>query len=263
VAIFPSTFYEISLLPEAEKIAIYRTLLTDWVFERYGVDRQTLHRDGHPVFTVRAPSGSSGMEITLRLTPDARDPLVYLNMCDTANYQLCVLLLVINDPESPRFDVDVDENGNSTKMGTAGRNLKEEERALQFGLAPGQVRAGLRVFRASVPVFEQFVTNMGHDMIFIEPLSYHNAITFERYGFAYTYGKKSMESIHHELQPGGNLHAALDGSTPFRQPEAWKTVRGRSWAIHDGILGKPFSGFQMYKRVGQHAGINTFPESVW
>jgi len=51
----------------------------------------------------------------------------------------------------------------------------------------------------------------------------------------------------------------LDGSTPFRRADAWKTIRGRSWAIHDGILGEPWHGIRMYKQVGKHAGMDTFP----
>jgi hypothetical protein len=51
-----------------------------------------------------------------------------------------------------------------------------------------------------VPVFEKFVERMNHDLFLIEPLSYHNAIIFERYGFGYTVGKSEMESINQELE---------------------------------------------------------------
>jgi acetoin utilization protein AcuC len=59
------------------------------------------------------------------------------------------------------------------------------------------------------------------------------------------------------------LFRALDNSTPFRRPNAWNSIRGRSWAIHDGILGEPWHGIQMYKRVGRHAGVDTFPNSTY
>jgi len=134
---------------------------------------------------------------------------------------------------------------------------------LQAGLAPGQVRQGLRAFKQSIPHFEKFVKNMGHALFLIEPLAYHNAIVFERYGFNYIRGYSEMTRIHQEFQPGGSLHARLTADNPFRHPDAWKSIRGRSWAIHDGILGHPFTGFQMYKRVGIHAGINTFPHAEW
>jgi acetoin utilization protein AcuC len=35
-------------------------------------------------------------------------------------------------------------------------------------------------------------------------------------------------------------------------------VRGRSWAIHDGILDTPWEGPKMCKKIGVHAGTSTF-----
>jgi hypothetical protein len=191
------------------------------------------------------------------------DPMLYLNMADTFNNQLLVLLVVVNDPDAHRFNIDIDQDGNLTQLGTTSRNLAAEEAAMRAGLAPGQVRAGMRSFRQLVPVFEEFVRNMSHDIFFIEPLAYHNAIVFERYGFNYVRGYQDMVNIHSEFQPGGALHHKLTAGNPFRQPDAWKTVRGRSWAIHDGILGHPFTGFQMYKRMGAQASVSTFPNMQW
>ena len=134
---------------------------------------------------------------------------------------------------------------------------------MQAGLAPGQVRRGLRLSRSLLPHFERFVENLGHDYYLMEPLAYHNAILFERLGFNYVQGLRKMASIHAAFQPEGELHARLDGSTTFRLPDGWRTVRGRSWAIHDGILGEPFHGIRMYKHIGVHAGIDTFPGGPW
>lgn len=72
-----------------------------------------------------------------------------------------------------------------------------------------------------------------------------------------------MERIQQGFQPNGEYFQRLDGSTPFRMPGAEKTVRGRSWAIHDGILGEPFTDYHMYKHVGQDGGVSTFPNYVW
>ncbi len=260
---WPPSIEAINALDDAAKMSIYRTLIPDWVYERFGVTRDTLSVDGHPVVEMRCPAGSRGLEITIRHQAGARDPLVYLNMADTSNNQLVVLLLVVNDPAGPRFDIDVLPDGTLTSLGTTQRNHSEEQRALAYGLAPGQICPGLRVFRQSVPIFEQFVARMGHDLFFIEPMAYHNAISFERYGFAYTRGRAAMERLHLDFMPGRILHTRLDDSTPFRSRNAWESVRGRSWAIQDGITGEPFNGFQMYKRIGQNAGVNTFPGSRW
>jgi hypothetical protein len=114
-----------------------------------------------------------------------------------------------------------------------------------------------------VPILERFVAALHHDAFYLQPLAYHNAVLFERLGFAYVMGLGCMEWIHREFQPGGLLHRRLDGSSPFRAPDAWRTVRGRSWAIHDGVMDRPFTGVKMYKRVGVHAGTVTFPSAAW
>lgn len=259
----PSSIQAINNLPQDQKWRIYKQLIANWVFDRFDIDPVTLLKDGEEVVKVRCPDASRAMELEIRHLPNAHDPVVYLNMVDTFTNQLMVLLVVINDPQAPRFNVDIDQYGNNTNFGTSSRNIPEELRAMQAGLAPGQIKRGLRSFKASVPVFEDFVSRMGHDIFFIEPLSYHNAIVFERYGFAYMYGKRDMEWINQAFQPDGELHKKLDDSNPFRHSSFWNRIAGRSWAIHDGILGYPFTGFQMYKRLGQHAGIQTFPHARW
>jgi hypothetical protein len=154
-------------------------------------------------------------------------------------------------------------NGSPTKFGTLQRNIEAEEKACAAGLAPGQVRRGLRLLGQAIEAFEGFITALGNEMYFVEPLYYHNAVIFERYGFSYQMGKRLMDSIHAGFQNGGDLYAQLDGSNPFRQPEAANGIRKRSWAIHDDILGEPFTNVTMYKRVGKTAGINTTPNCEW
>jgi hypothetical protein len=260
---FPSSIREINNLPETEKAHIYGELIPAAIFTEYNIEPDTLTRQGKPAVFFQYRVGTRAVEISVKRDPADRDPIIYLNMCDTFTHQLLVLLVVVNDPDSPRYNTDIDLEGNPTLFGTTTRNLFAERDALEAGLAPGQVRAGLRIFKRSVPIFEQFVTNMGHDLFLIEPLSYHNAIIFERYGFNYVRGRSEMEAIDRDFQPGGSLYAKLNTENPFRSTEAWRTIRGRSWAIHDGILGHPFTGFQMYKRIGIHADVCTFCDAVW
>lgn len=260
---WPNSIREINDLPEDEKRSIYQTLLPEWLFTTYGMDRQTLTISGQEVVNFRFPKGSRALEISVRRHFHDIDPLLYLNMADTFNYQLLVLLVVVNDLDTPRFNIDVDQDGNATHLGTSGRNLDVEQAAMNAGLAPGQIRSGLRSFKQTVPLFESFVQRLGHDLFLIEPLAYHNAIVFERYGFSYLRGQQEMISIDRNFHPGGDLYQKLASDRVFRQPEVWKTIRGRSWAIHDGILGHPFTGFQMYKRIGINAGVNTITDAIW
>ena len=131
---------------------------------------------------------------------------------------------------------------------------------MQAGLAPSQIRRGLRLLGESLACFEEFVKGLGHDMFFAEPLHYHNAVVFERHGLAYQQGHSLMERIHAGFRPEGDLLSRLDGSTPFRQPGAENSLRLRSWAIYDGILGEPFRNVTMYRMVGKHAGLNACTE---
>ena len=261
----PRSIAGLNRLPPAEKERRYAEIVPPALLERFGIDPQTLaDRDGRKLFTLTGPADSSSVEIEVRHTPDAPDPLFYCHLTDTVTKQIIVLLAVINDPASPRFDVDRLPDGSPTHFGATGRNHPAELAAMQAGLAPGQVRHGLRALRDMLSAFEAFVSRLGHSLFFIEPLAYHNAILFERYGFAYQQGKRWMESIHYRFAaPDGDLRAKLDGSTPFRQPEFGDSVRGRSWAIHDGIMGEPYTGVHMYKHIGKHAGVSTFSEGQW
>ncbi|MFN2225120.1 MAG: hypothetical protein ACK2UY_02415 [Anaerolineae bacterium] len=253
------SLHQINSLPTVIKEGLYRQLLPGQLLKAWDIDPESLRGpEGNCLVTFTCPDGSRMVEIDVRPEPGFRDPLLYLELRDTQLNQIEVLLFVVNDPRAERFETDRDWQGERTKFGTFARNIPAEVRALRAGLAPGQVRAGLRQTRVLVPLFEEFVRHLGHDYYLMEPLAYHSAILFERLGCNYVQGRRRMEWIDQGFQPGGPLHAALDGSTPFRQPDAWRTVRGRSWAIHDGILGEPWHGIRMYKQVGKYAGVDTF-----
>jgi len=254
---------QINNLPPPQKEAVYRQLVPPEALLRFGIPLSLKDSEGHPLLTCVCEPGTCSVALALRHEWNAQDPVLYLEMADTSHNQLEVLLFVVNDPKSERFNVDRTPDGRPTHFGTEARNIEEEIRAMQAGLAPGQVRRGARLTRRLIPRFEAFVARLGHDRFHVQPLAYHTAILFERCGFAYVTGQGRMEWIHQEFGSGGVLHRRLDGSTPFRQPGAEATVRGRSWAIHDGILGEPFTGVKMYKRVGIHAGICTFPNAAW
>ncbi len=252
-----STIGGINLLSEHEKREIYRRVIPATIQERFSLTPYFTDIQGRSLMTLKAKPGSTNVEMALYHKYGFRDPIFYGHLTDTMNGQIHILLYILNDPASPRFDVDIMPDGKPTRFGTSQRNLEAERDALASGLAPGQIRSGLSIFSDAVNTFENFVANLGHDVYFAEPLHYHNAIIFERYGFKYQTGRKLMERIHAEFTDDSEISRKLDSSTVFRSPEARQSIRLRSWAIHDGILGFPYTDVVMYKSVDKSAGIST------
>jgi hypothetical protein len=259
----PHSIAGVNQLPASEKEAIYHRFIPQILLERFDITPDLRDAQGRDLCECRFAAGATDAVLSLRHAVDAQDPLLYAHLTDTMNGQVHVLLYIVNDPRSPRFDVDRMPDGTPTEFGTFRRNIPAELSAMQAGLAPGQIRRGLRILRESIASFEAFVRSLGHEVYFVEPLAYHNAVIFERYGFAYQQGRRLMNDIHAGFQPGGPLHGQLDGSSSFRQLAMQTSILGRSWAVHDGVLGFPFTGVTMYKRLGENAHVDTFPGGVW
>jgi hypothetical protein len=63
------------------------------------------------------------------------------------------------------------------------------------------------------------------------------------------------------------LYGRLDDSTPFRRRGMERTIRGRSWAIHDGVyldaFGEEWENPVMYRMLGKGFKVNTFPGQIY
>jgi hypothetical protein len=265
---------DINALPSREKDRIYTRIIPPRLFSLLDISPEThCGRDGRRRVTIIAPEGMALARIEVRHDPDHRRTTFFLDIAETHFHQMELSFCIISNPFEPYFAVDVDENGNDNCFATLGRNIPEEIRAMQAGLFPNQTSHGLRMFGEFFTIFERFVDALGMDIILAEPLTYDNAIRYEKYGFDYLNGRRMMVEINREFRPGGVLFNALDGSSPFRMPGMDRTVHGRSWAIHDGILDEPWDDLtvdkildepwediKIYKTIGMSAGINTFPD---
>ena len=265
---------EINALAPPEKDDVYAGIIPPRLFSLLEISPRTfLGADGRRRVTIIAPEGMSLARIEVRHRPEDRHTTFFLDIAETHYHQMELSFCIINDPFTPRFAVDLDENGNDNAFTTLGRNIPEEIRAMQAGLFPNQTSRGLRMFGEFFELFQRFVDAMGMDMIMAEPLTYDNAVRYEKYGFDYLNGRRMMLEINREFRPGGVLFNSLDGSSPFRMPGMDRTVHGRSWAIHDGILDEPWDDLsvdkildepwediRIYKTIGVHAGVNTFPD---
>jgi hypothetical protein len=255
------TLKDINALQKKGKESLYGTILPGRLFSMFSISPETfLGSDGERKISFIAPEGLGFCRIEVRLSPIDRDTVFFLEIADTQYHQMELAFCIINDPSSPRFNVDVDENGKDNCFATLGRNIPEEIRAMEAGLFPNQTHRGLRMFSEFLPLLENFVDSLGMEIIVAEPLSYDNAIRYEKYGFDYITGKRLMLEINEGFRPGNIYQRRLDGSSPFRCVGFETTVHGRSWAIHDGILEKPWDGIRICLQVGQRAGIDTFPE---
>ena len=258
-----STIGSINLLPENEKRVIYARVIPNELLQKYNINPSLTDAQGYSLFQMNCPANSTNAEVSLYHKRGFPDPILYGHITDTINSQIHILFYVLNDPESPRFDIDRLPDGRLTQLGTQYRNIEAEIAAMQAGLSPGQIRQGPHLLRAAMSSFEDFIKSLDHKMHFAEPLYYHNAVTFERFGFAYQKGRRLMERIQRGFDPGGDLLPLLDESTPFRKPEAANSIHLRSWAIHDGILGEPFQNVTMYKTIDSHAQISTCSDCNW
>ena len=218
---------------------------------------------GLPIAFARPGANQDGYRFELYHTGDASEPMGELELADTQFNQIEVVWVTLQDPLSVRYDVDVLPGGESTLRGTAGRNLVSEEAAMLAGLAPGQVRRGLGVFGLLVERIELMMLCLNQREYLAQPLFYHMAVLFEQHGFSYVQGQSLMDEIHEGFIPGGCLAQKLDGSTPFRRPEQRDTIRGRSWAIHDGVMADRWDRVRMVKRLGVGAHVCTAPDINW
>jgi hypothetical protein len=256
---------DINALPREVAEALYVRLVPEELLDRFGIDPATLcGRDGARLVRVTAPADKPWARVEVRSSLEDRDSalLVDVEMSPLSVPELA--FVQITDPTGPRFAIDRDPDGRDTLFGTASRNIEEERRAMGDGLAPGQVRRGLRLLSRVLDGMAGFCALLGKEIYLIEPLFYHSAILYERRGCGYLMGRDVMEEIDAGFRDGGRLAALLDGSSPFRRPEAALSVRGRSWALHDGVgqelwSGTSVGGVKMYRAAGRHAGVNTFP----
>ncbi len=242
----------INRLPLEYKERIYASMVPFDLGEAYGVDPVTLlDREGNKAFTFEFPEDHGILKMQFKRSVSENDPIVFIQLSDTRYGQVNFEWVIINDPDSERFQIHRDDSTQFIPPGSEFRNIPEEVRAMKAGLAPGQVRRGLRKFREITDRVEAFLARLGIHMIHGDPYAYHNAIQLEHLGYFYASGREMMLEIDREFRPGGRLFKKLDGSTPFRQPGMEKTIRGRSWAIHDGIMDTPWFCPAMVRLVGR------------
>lgn len=196
----------INRMSQSEKEGLYRLLIPPSLFKRFEINPLTLtDYEGTRLVRFYCPEREETVMVEMKRRVDDPDPIYSIQVSDGPDFsQINWDFLVVNDPGSERFNIDIDDQGRDTLWGRATRNLAEEERALRAGLAPGQPRKGLGLTREVIAGLEYFAKTLDLKTISLEALFYHNAIVYERCGFTYFEGFKRMQRIHQAFQSGGS-----------------------------------------------------------
>ena len=123
----PSTIGGINQLTEHEKREIYARYIPAELIEKFNLHDLAHNQD---LLQFHFAPGSSDVEMRLYHQVDFPDPILYAHLADNITGQIHVLLYILNDPSSPRFDVDKMPDGRPTQFGIRIRNLEAETAAL-------------------------------------------------------------------------------------------------------------------------------------
>src|SRR5574342_963933 len=160
---------QINALPAPERDRCYLSLVPPGLCQRFGLDATAcLDPAGRSMLRVEASGKPPSVQISLTHTPDALDPVFFLRLEETRYGNLQIRFIVLSDPTGPRFGVDLDDEGNMTGLGVRSRNPREEERAMRAGLAPGQVRPGIRMLGPALEQIETFAAHLGMTALVLE-----------------------------------------------------------------------------------------------
>ena len=259
----------ISRLSKSEQEGFFRLLIPSSLFHQYLINPISFCDErGKRIVKIFCPPGDQTVLVEIKLS-GMDEPLYSIQVSDGNDAsQIDWDFIIINDPNSLKFNTLVDKEGRDTLFGWAFREIEEEKKAMENGFFPGQARKGLGLTTKTIEALEHFCQIFDIKSIRLEALFYHNAITYERNGFSYFSGFKQMKRINELFQTGGKLYQRLDNSSPFRKKIFAGTVGGRSWAIHDGILNDidddiiedGWASPVMYRMVGKGRSMITFPD---
>lgn len=262
----------INNLNQHQKEGLYRNLIPPSIYHRIGINPLNFSdRKGVKVVRFFCPEGDRTCLVEIK-TNDMDDPVYSIQISDSIDPTMMEWdFLIVNDPESVYYNTNFDEDGKDTLFGWASRNLVEEQKAMEAGYFPGQTRKGMGYTREVVGILDYFCRILGLKSVRLEALFYHNAITYERMGYSYFEGYKQMKRINELFESGQILYEKLDNSSPFRKQEFARTIKGRSWAIHDGILNdieddildEGWVSPQMYRMVEKPRAMITFPDPIY
>lgn len=259
---------QLNKLPEKRKVDLYKKLIPVSIFEQFKIDKNDfMTPNGEKAVSIVADEHAMEAIIKVKLKAGDPDEIYHIEVGDSNDMvQLQWDYIHVTDPHAPRFATNVvNDAGESRWLNWSSRNIREEVRAMASGLAPGQIKRGLGLATEIDRCLDEFCEAADLKSITLEAVYYHTAIMFERHGYRYFKGFKLMNRINELFNKCEDVRKLLDGSSPFRLPDFCRTVRGRSWAIHDGVLDDLCDGViecweppKMIRMAGKRHNVDTF-----
>jgi hypothetical protein len=216
----------VNALPPEIKARVYASLIPPDLFSFYQVDPVSfLDRGGQTALQVDCPPGQGRVKLHLKRSASETDPVVFIQLSDTLYDQVEFEWVILNDPDSERFQIHASGRNQFLPPGSENRNIPEEIRAMEAGLAPGQIRKGLRKFPEIMDRLETFLMELNLHLVYGYPYAYHNAIELERIGYFYGTGKEQMVDIDRDFNRAGNCLTGWMDRLPS-DGQAWKRRSG-------------------------------------
>ena len=132
-------------MPEKERESLLSVLLPRRLLKMFSIDPETFRNDkGIRCVKFVCPERMPFFQMELRRDPGDRDAAYFLDVSTSAYGQMEISFVIVNDPDSERFDIDVDEHGQDTYFGTARRTCPGARPAVIARISSG-------MFRRAVP----------------------------------------------------------------------------------------------------------------
>jgi hypothetical protein len=118
--------HRINQMTLPEKEGLYRVLIPPSLFRRFQINPLTFtDYEGRRLVRFYCPEREETVLVEIKRRHEDPDPIFSIQVSDGADYsQLNWDFLVVNDPESERFHIDVDAEGRDTLWGRASRNIE-------------------------------------------------------------------------------------------------------------------------------------------
>jgi hypothetical protein len=165
----PITLAQLNRLPDNVKIRIFRNLIPPSLLTKFDIDPITwIGTQGKSGVRIKAEPGTSVIWISVRTTPNESGEFFCLEIADNVYNGIDLNLILLNDPNGECFGIDHNQTGRPSPFGTLRRNLEEEERAKQSGIASGQKCASLRATCLVLENLDVFLATLGHRAYFLD-----------------------------------------------------------------------------------------------